>query len=143
MAGLAEDGAWIVTHPFDARATHVLPINPDVYTAMMGLEKTPGVEWTGWQEPTAGLRLLPQGAPPAEKITFPYTTPTPQGFSEWGTSGLIDYQRTGIYQRVFGWLSFPDPWTPGTYQLADSDALFAQRNFYIHVPGSASAEEKR
>ncbi len=140
LAPLALDGSWISTHPFDPRATHRKQINPEFYDYMMGLgdpnsDETAPELWEGWKVPTRDLTISTKTTALKDVPEYPYTNVKEnKNFTDSGTSELAALPKLGVYQRVFGWLAFPDPWVPGKYQLADSDSLFAQENFFIHVP---------
>lgn len=134
LAGRFQEGAWIVTHPFDPRATHILSINEGEYARMMGLQDRQDGLWQAWRTAVRGLHIRP-GQPMRGVVpTFPYTNPEPD-MTSTGSSPLGGFTRLGIYQQEFGWLAFPDPWVPGEFALAGSDALFPRRNVYVHVPG--------
>lgn len=142
LAPLATEGSWIVTHPLDPRATHRKEINPKFYDYMMGLGE-PGTTaaddklWEGWKKPTKGLRITARTTHLKKLPDYPYVNVGSNGrFTDPSKSELGSLPKLGVYQREFGWLAFPDPWVPGEYQLAGSDCLFAQKNFYIHVPGA-------
>lgn len=136
LAAEFEEGAWLVTHPFDPRATDLREIPWAEYARMMGLEGLDGQPWNAWQAPVEGLKLSAGGGVPAELPAFAYTD-SQRGMTPSGASPLSAFQRTGIYQREFGWLAFPDPWVPGEYALTGSDALFPRNNAYIHVEGGS------
>ncbi|HHU10420.1 MAG TPA: hypothetical protein GXZ60_10455 [Intrasporangiaceae bacterium] len=138
LAPLARGGAWIVTHPFDPRATHVLRMDRERYDSLMALGTGPDDVWQGWRRPTAGLLLRPGDPPPDTLPTYPYSSVPPRE-----GPGLGGMHRVGAFQQVYGWLAFPNPWTPGEYSLARSDALFARSVFYIHTDGTTAEPEKR
>lgn len=136
LAPLARGGSWIVTHPFDPRATHVLRMDRERYESLMALGTGPDNVWQGWRRPTAGL-LLRAGDPPPDTLpTYPYSSVPPRE-----GPGLGGMHRIGSFQQVYGWLAYPNPWTPGEYSLVRSDALFARSVFYIHTDGSAAESE--
>lgn len=84
LAPLAEEGSWLVTHPYDPVASVHLALPADVYDSATALGE----------------------GPPARA------------------------ERLGTYQRVYGWLAFPDVWRRGELPLHEEQVLFPRIQSY-------------
>lgn len=84
LAPLAQEGSWLVTHPYDPAVDRHLALPREVYDAFLGL----------------------------------------------GEGDPRDAQRLGSYQRIYGWLAFPDSWRPGDLPLASNQVIFPRVQSY-------------
>lgn len=131
---LATDGVWVATHPFNPRATDMFTIRQSEWDQLMGLSYPDGRIWYGWQEAMQGVNLKVGSKPYRGILNYPYMDETSPQYAE--VSGLL---HTGLHQESYGWLR-KFQWMPGEYNLANSEALFARHQFFIHVPRGGDSQ---
>lgn len=131
---LAADGVWVATHPFNPRATDMFTIRQTEWDQLMGLSYPDGRIWYGWQEAMQRVHLKVGSKPYRGILKYPYLDEALPEYAE--VSGLL---HTGLHQEAYGWLQKYE-WMPGEYNLANSGALFARHQFFIHIPRGGDSQ---